>query len=125
MAPCTGDTTVSIGYNILIPKLRSIPGVRDRSRAERHQGSAARKKAHLSAACRLVGVSEATIKRDLSRGTFSLPRLDQICAALDLTLQELTQVNAGAELVTQLSEAQETALVSNPKILSRDLSHRE
>ena len=66
---------------------------------------------------RLIGVSEATVKRDLSRGTFSLSRLDQICAALGLSLQELTQVNVGADLVTQLSESQEVALVGNPKIL--------
>jgi DNA-binding Xre family transcriptional regulator len=66
---------------------------------------------------RQIGVSEATVKRDLSRGTFSLRRLDQICAALGLTLNELTQVNLGADLVTQLSEAQEVALVGNPKIL--------
>jgi DNA-binding Xre family transcriptional regulator len=35
-----------------------------------------------------IGVSEATIKRDLSRGHFSLHRLDQICDALELSLTE-------------------------------------
>ncbi len=44
---------------------------------------------------RVIGVSEATVKRDLSRGNFSLKRLDQICSALDLTLNELTQPHEG------------------------------
>jgi len=64
-----------------------------------------------------IGVSEATVKRDLSRGNFSLRRLDQICASLDITLSELTQPQEGLELVTQMSEAQEIALANNPKIL--------
>jgi transcriptional regulator with XRE-family HTH domain len=65
---------------------------------------------------RLIGVSEPTVKRDLSRGSFSLRRLDQICAALGLRLQDLMQPPAGPELATQLSEAQELALVGNPKL---------
>jgi DNA-binding Xre family transcriptional regulator len=64
-----------------------------------------------------IGVSEATVKRDLSRGSFSLRRLDQICAALSLTLTDLTQPPEGLELVTQLTEAQELVLASHPKIL--------
>lgn len=64
-----------------------------------------------------VGVSEPTIKRDLSRGHFSLHRLDQICEALDLSLNDLTQPISGADVLTQLSEAQEVALASHPKNL--------
>jgi DNA-binding Xre family transcriptional regulator len=64
-----------------------------------------------------IGVSEATIKRDLSRGHFSLHRLDQICEALDLGLNDLTQPISSAEVLTQLSEAQEIALTSHPKNL--------
>jgi DNA-binding Xre family transcriptional regulator len=66
---------------------------------------------------RSIGVSEATVKRDLSRGNFSLRRLDQICAALEISLDELTQPHEGLELVTQMSEAQEIALANHPKIL--------
>jgi DNA-binding Xre family transcriptional regulator len=66
---------------------------------------------------RSIGVSEATVKRDLSRGNFSLRRLDQICSFLELTLSDLLQAPSGLELVTQLSEAQEVALVGDPKIL--------
>ena len=63
----------------------------------------------------LLAVSEATVKRDLSKGQFSLKRLDQICATLHLTLHDLLQSPEGQELVTQLSAAQENALISQPK----------
>jgi transcriptional regulator with XRE-family HTH domain len=64
---------------------------------------------------RLLEVSEPTVKRDLSKGRFSLRRLDQICAALGLTLADLVQPPDEQELVTELSEAQELALVAQPK----------
>jgi len=64
-----------------------------------------------------IGVSEATIKRDLSRGRFSLHRLDQICEALQLSLHDLSQPPQGPEVLTQLTEAQEVALVGDPKVL--------
>lgn len=64
---------------------------------------------------KLLDVSEPTVKRDLSRGRFSLKRLDQICTALDLTLADLMQAPEEQELVTELSEAQELALVSQPR----------
>jgi DNA-binding Xre family transcriptional regulator len=64
-----------------------------------------------------IGVSEATIKRDLSRGSFSLLRLDEICSSLGLTLSDLTQRPEAAEVITELSDSQERALVSDPKVL--------
>jgi DNA-binding Xre family transcriptional regulator len=65
-----------------------------------------------------IGVSEPTVKRDLSRGDFSLSRLDRICDALNLSLSDLTQVSAaGSTLLTQLSEQQERALVLDPRLL--------
>ena len=64
-----------------------------------------------------IGISEATIKRDMSRGNFSLRRLDQICSAMELTLSDLMQPPEDLALVTQLSEAQEIALANQPKIL--------
>jgi DNA-binding Xre family transcriptional regulator len=66
---------------------------------------------------RVIRVSEATVKRDMSRGNFSLRRLDQICSALGLTLNDLMQPPEGLDLVTQLTEAQEVALASQPRIL--------
>ena len=65
----------------------------------------------------LIGVSHATVKRDLSRGHFSLRRLDQICASLGLTLSDLMQRPEGLDLVTHLSEPQELALIAQPKLL--------
>src|SRR5579863_2207634 len=56
-----------------------------------------------------IGVSEATVKRDLSRGSFSLLRLDEICSSLGLTLSDLTQRPEAAEVITELSDSQERA----------------
>jgi len=64
---------------------------------------------------KLLAVSEPTVKRDLSKGRFSLRRLDEICAVLGLTLADLMQPPEAKDLVTQLSEAQELALISQPK----------
>jgi DNA-binding Xre family transcriptional regulator len=66
---------------------------------------------------RRIGISEATVKRDLSRGNFSLRRLDQICSAIGLSLNDLMQAPESLELVTRLTEAQEAALVDHPKLL--------
>jgi transcriptional regulator with XRE-family HTH domain len=64
----------------------------------------------------LIGVSEPTVKRDLSRGRFSLERLDSICEALGVEVTDLLQP-AGQAVLTQLSAEQEQALVANPKLL--------
>jgi transcriptional regulator with XRE-family HTH domain len=61
-------------------------------------------------------VSEPTVKRDLSRGTFSLQRLDRICEVLGVSLEELIQPKSTVAL-TELSAEQERALVSRPKLL--------
>jgi transcriptional regulator with XRE-family HTH domain len=63
-----------------------------------------------------LGVSEPTVKRDLSRGDFPLSRLDRICEVLDVSLAEMLSEGRGEHL-TRLSEAQEQALVSDPKLL--------
>lgn len=65
-----------------------------------------------------IGVSEPTVKRDLSRGDFSLSRLDRICDVLELSLADLAQNQVpGTTLLTQLSEQQERALVRDPRLL--------
>jgi DNA-binding Xre family transcriptional regulator len=66
---------------------------------------------------RRIGISEATVKRDMSRGNFSLRRLDQICSGIGLTLNDLMQPPEDLALVTELSEGQEMALANHPKIL--------
>ena len=63
-----------------------------------------------------IGVSEPTVKRDLSRGNFSLERLDRICDVLGVGIGELIQPFESAAL-TELGEQQEQALVSDPKLL--------
>jgi transcriptional regulator with XRE-family HTH domain len=63
-----------------------------------------------------IGVSEPTVKRDLSRGKFSLERLDKICEVLGVEVTDLLQPAEQAAL-TELSEEQEQALVANPKLL--------
>jgi transcriptional regulator with XRE-family HTH domain len=63
----------------------------------------------------LIGVSEPTVKRDLSRGKFSLERLDNICEALGVEVTDLLQ--PAGQALTQLSAEQEHALVANPKLL--------
>jgi DNA-binding Xre family transcriptional regulator len=66
---------------------------------------------------RAIKVSEATIKRDLSRGTFSLERLDAICAALGVSLSDLLEAPDHRELVTELTKVQEVALAGDPRAL--------
>lgn len=64
-----------------------------------------------------LGVSEATVKRDLSRGGFSLRRFDEICRVLQVGIGELVQSPGLPTLVTELTEAQERVLVANPRLL--------
>jgi transcriptional regulator with XRE-family HTH domain len=63
-----------------------------------------------------LGLSEPTVKRDLSRGKFTLSRLDSICEALGVGIVDLLQPPGNLPL-TELSEAQEQALVATPKLL--------
>src|ERR1700683_3398947 len=58
-----------------------------------------------------LGVSEPTVKRDLSRGKFSLERLDKICEVLGVEVNDLIQPADSAPL-TELSDEQEQALVA-------------
>jgi len=58
-------------------------------------------------------LSEPTVKRDLSRGRFSLQRLDHICEVLEELLEPPTR----APPLTELSDEQERAIVSKPKLL--------
>ena len=64
----------------------------------------------------LIGISEPTVKRDLARGNFSLQRLDLICDALGVSVADLVQPVDHAPM-TELSERQEQALVTNPRAL--------
>jgi transcriptional regulator with XRE-family HTH domain len=63
-----------------------------------------------------LGVSEPTIKRDMSRGNFSLRRLDRICEVLGVEVSDLLLPQENAPL-TELTEKQEQALVKDPRLL--------
>ncbi|GLQ88327.1 helix-turn-helix transcriptional regulator [Dyella flagellata] len=66
----------------------------------------------------MLGVSEPTIKRDLSRGGFTLQRLDSICDVLGLSLEDLIKAErSAATAITELSHKQESSLIADPKLL--------
>lgn len=67
---------------------------------------------------RRLGMSEASIKRVFSKGTFSLERLDKICALLGIAITDLAKmVEHEAERVSELSLEQEREIVADPKLL--------
>ena len=69
---------------------------------------------------RRISLSEPSVKRILSRGSLSLPRLERICEATGITLEELIRpVSSGpSEAASTLSAAQESALAAEPQLLA-------
>jgi transcriptional regulator with XRE-family HTH domain len=72
--------------------------------------------AHLA---REIRLSEPSVKRIFSRGTFTVDRLGQVCRALDVSIHEVTRLAAelGAEATDMLTLEQETALASDFNLL--------
>lgn len=65
-----------------------------------------------------VEMSESSIKRLMSGGELTLPRLAAFCAAVGTTLEDvLHQALEPADVVERLSDAQERSLVADPKTL--------
>jgi transcriptional regulator with XRE-family HTH domain len=65
-----------------------------------------------------LGVSEPTVKRDLTHGDFTLKRLDEICDFLGTTVAELaTEEPAREQRITQFTDAQERALTADPRLV--------
>lgn len=65
-----------------------------------------------------LGMAESSVKRMLARGNMSLSRIDAICQVLKLDFSDLVHRAADAQpLLAQLSHNQETAVVSNKKLL--------
>lgn len=65
-----------------------------------------------------LGVSEPTVKRDLTRGDFTLHRLDEICDVLGVTVADLANEEPPRELrITRFTDKQERALVADPKLV--------
>lgn len=68
---------------------------------------------------RAVGLSEPSIKRMFSRGTFTLARLDEILAVLELDLYEVARMSRGADTgPSELTLEQEVALAKDERLLS-------
>lgn len=66
-----------------------------------------------------LGLSEASVKRLFSESSFTLKRLESICGVLELDFYELARLARGqSELAAELSEAQETALAADARLLS-------
>ncbi len=65
-----------------------------------------------------IALSEQSVKRLFSEGTFTLKRMLQLCELLGLSLAELSaQAEQGAAEIHTLSEAQETELAADPALL--------
>lgn len=69
---------------------------------------------------RRISLSEATVKRVLSRGTLSLRRLEQICEAIGTSVAEVAQPARGpaAENAETLTLEQEKALASEQQLFA-------
>ncbi len=65
-----------------------------------------------------LGLSESSVKRVFSQENLSLDRLEKICALMDLEIADLLEFTRAAEgRLTELTDDQERALVSDPKLL--------
>lgn len=65
-----------------------------------------------------MGISEATVKRDFSKGQFSMQRLAAMCEVLDMSFLELAErAERQNQVITQLNAKQEAALVADPLLL--------
>jgi transcriptional regulator with XRE-family HTH domain len=65
-----------------------------------------------------LGLSEPTIKRDLTRGDFTLKRLDEICDILGVSVADLANdESARAPRITRFTDAQERALTADPRLV--------
>jgi transcriptional regulator with XRE-family HTH domain len=65
-----------------------------------------------------LSLSEPTIKRDLTRGDFTLKRLDEICDILGVTVADLANdESARGPKITRFTDAQERALTADPKLV--------
>ena len=64
-----------------------------------------------------IGMSEASVKRMFSTRSFTLARIDQICASTDVDFEELTRgFNREERLVSRLTEQQEAEIVAEKSL---------
>lgn len=71
------------------------------------------------ALARELGLSEASVKRMFSRATFTLSRIEQILAVLELELEEVARMSRGAANgPAELTLDQEAALAKDERLMS-------
>jgi transcriptional regulator with XRE-family HTH domain len=67
---------------------------------------------------RRLQLSEASVKRMFSRGTFTLARIEEVLAAVDLDLYEVARLSRGAAAAAaQLTHEQELGLARDERLL--------
>ena len=65
-----------------------------------------------------LGLSEPSVKRVFSEETFTLQRLEQVCAVLEIDFFELAKLARGATaVVDEMTVEQEKALAADPRLL--------
>jgi len=65
-----------------------------------------------------IGLSEPSVKRLFSEGTFSLARLEQVCGVLEVDFFELAKLARGASAsVDEMTPEQEKALAADSRLL--------
>jgi transcriptional regulator with XRE-family HTH domain len=68
---------------------------------------------------RRLGLSEASVKRMFSRGTFTLARIEQILRSLDMELYDVARMSRGGRSgAAELTLEQEAALARDERLLS-------
>jgi len=72
-----------------------------------------------AALARELRLSEASVKRMFSRGTFTLSRIEDVLRVLEIDLVEVARMTRGAgDQATELSVEQESLLASDERLLS-------
>ncbi|HVJ23750.1 MAG TPA: helix-turn-helix domain-containing protein, partial [Burkholderiales bacterium] len=67
---------------------------------------------------RRLRLSEASVKRMFSRGTFTLARIEQILGVLELDLHEVARMCRASDSASLLTLEQEAALAKDERLLS-------
>ena len=67
---------------------------------------------------RRLRLSEASVKRMFSRGSFTLARIEEVLAAVELDLYEVARMTRSASRSIQLTDEQETGLAKDERLLA-------
>ncbi len=67
---------------------------------------------------RRLRLSEASVKRMFSRGTFTLARIEEVLAAVELDLYEVARMSRGGAGAAELTHEQELGLAADERLLA-------